>query len=138
MHLIILDNGRSRILADRQLRETLLCIRCGTCLNHCPVYIRIGGHAYGFVYPGPIGKILTPQMAGLRSAGDLATASSLCGACGEVCPVKIPIPDLIRRLRNDAYGNTAGTTVKGCRREKIHHRTGRVEGMGPGKPHSGP
>ena len=112
VHLIILDNGRSRILADRQLRETLLCIRCGTCLNHCPVYIRIGGHAYGFVYPGPIGKILTPQMAGLRAAGDLATASSLCGACGEVCPVKIPIPDLIRRLRNDAYGNTAGSAVK--------------------------
>jgi L-lactate dehydrogenase complex protein LldF len=112
VHLIILDNGRSDILADRQLRETLLCIRCGTCLNHCPVYIRIGGHAYGFVYPGPIGKILTPQMAGLRTAGDHTTASSLCGACSEVCPVKIPIPDLIRRLRNDAYGNTARSAVK--------------------------
>ena len=103
VHLVILDNGRSRILADPELRQTLLCIRCGTCLNHCPVYVRIGGHAYGHVYPGPIGKILTPQMEGLSRAGVLATASSLCGACGEVCPVKIPIPDLIRRLRNESY-----------------------------------
>jgi L-lactate dehydrogenase complex protein LldF len=93
VHLVILDNGRSRILADPELRQTLLCIRCGTCLNHCPVYVRIGGHAYGHVYPGPIGKILTPQMEGLEEAGVLATASSLCGACGEVCPVRIPIPD---------------------------------------------
>ena len=101
VHLIILDNGRSRILADPVLRETLLCIRCGTCLNHCPVYTRLGGHAYGFVYPGPIGKILTPQMEGLEAAGVLASASSLCNACEAVCPVKIPIPNLLRRLRND-------------------------------------
>jgi L-lactate dehydrogenase complex protein LldF len=86
VHLVILDNGRSRMLADPEFRQTLLCIRCGTCLNHCPVYVRIGGHAYGHVYPGPIGKILTPQMEGLERAGVLATASSLCGACGEVCP----------------------------------------------------
>ena len=103
VHLVILDNGRSRILADPELRQTLLCIRCGTCLNHCPVYLRIGGHAYGYVYPGPIGKILTPQMEGLDRAGVLATASSLCGACAEVCPVKIPIPGLIRRLRSESY-----------------------------------
>jgi L-lactate dehydrogenase complex protein LldF len=101
VHLVILDNGRSRILADPELRQTLLCIRCGTCLNHCPVYVRIGGHAYGHVYPGPIGKILTPQMEGLDRAGVLVGASSLCGACGEVCPVQIPIPELIRRLRNE-------------------------------------
>ncbi len=101
IHLILLDNGRSNILADPELRETLLCIRCGTCLNHCPVYTRLGGHAYGFVYPGPIGKILTPQMEGLEKAGVLATASSLCNACEAVCPVKIPIPKLLRRLRND-------------------------------------
>jgi L-lactate dehydrogenase complex protein LldF len=88
VHLVILDNGRSNILADPEFRQTLLCIRCGTCLNHCPVYVRIGGHAYGHVYPGPIGKILTPQMEGLERAGVLATASSLCGACGEVCPVR--------------------------------------------------
>ncbi len=103
VHLILLDNGRSAILADPQLRQTLQCIRCGTCLNHCPVYTRIGGHAYGFVYPGPIGKILTPQMEGLEKAGALLTASSLCNACEEVCPVKIPIPELIRRLRNESY-----------------------------------
>jgi L-lactate dehydrogenase complex protein LldF len=101
VHLILLDNGRSRILADPHLRQTLQCIRCGTCLNHCPVYTRIGGHAYGFVYPGPIGKILNPQMAGIEQAGVLATASSLCNACEEVCPVKIPIPQLLRRLRRE-------------------------------------
>ena len=114
VHLIILDNGRSRMLADPEFRQTLLCIRCGTCLNHCPVYVRIGGHAYGHVYPGPIGKILTPQMEGIDRAGVLATASSLCGACGEVCPVKIPIPDLIRRLRNESYDQENNGTVAGA------------------------
>ena len=101
VHLLLLDNGRSQMLSDPQLRQTLQCIRCGTCLNHCPVYTRIGGHAYGFVYPGPIGKILNPQMAGFEEAGVLATASSLCNACEEVCPVKIPIPELLRRLRKE-------------------------------------
>jgi L-lactate dehydrogenase complex protein LldF len=114
VHLIILDNGRSKILADPQLRQTLQCIRCGTCLNHCPVYTRIGGHAYGFVYPGPIGKILKPQVEGLKKAGVLATASSLCEACAEVCPVKIPIPQLLRRLRNESYSRDACCTVKDC------------------------
>ena len=114
VHLIILDNGRSKIMADPQLRQTLQCIRCGTCLNHCPVYTRIGGHAYGFVYPGPIGKILNPQVEGLRKAGVLATASSLCEACAEVCPVKIPIPRLLRRLRNESYSNDSFCTVKEC------------------------
>ena len=113
VHLVILDNGRSRMLADPEFRQTLLCIRCGTCLNHCPVYVRIGGHAYGHVYPGPIGKILTPQMEGLEQAGVLATASSLCGACGEVCPVRIPIPDLIRRLRNESYDQDGSAVVEG-------------------------
>ena len=103
IHLVLLDNGRSTILSDGKLRQTLQCIRCGTCLNHCPVYTRIGGHAYGFVYPGPIGKILTPQMEGLDKTGAIPSASSLCNACEEVCPVKIPIPDLIRRLRNESY-----------------------------------
>jgi L-lactate dehydrogenase complex protein LldF len=118
VHLIILDNGRSHILADPEFRQTLQCIRCGTCLNHCPVYTRIGGHAYGFVYPGPIGKILTPQMEGLEKAGDLVTASSLCNACGEVCPVKIPIPSLIRRLRDESQSSDASSTVEGhgCKR----------------------
>jgi L-lactate dehydrogenase complex protein LldF len=118
VHLIILDNGRSKILADPQLRQTLLCIRCGTCLNHCPVYTRIGGHAYGFVYPGPIGKILKPQVEGLKKAGVLATASSLCEACAEVCPVKIPIPQLLRRLRNESNSSDTFSAVKdsGCKK----------------------
>ena len=114
VHLIILDNGRSEILADPQLRQTLQCIRCGTCLNHCPVYTRIGGHAYGFVYPGPIGKILNPQVEGLKKAGILATASSLCDACAEVCPVKIPIPLLLRRLRNESCSSDTSCVVKEC------------------------
>jgi L-lactate dehydrogenase complex protein LldF len=115
LHLILLDNGRSRILADPELRQTLQCIRCGTCLNHCPVYVRIGGHAYGFVYPGPIGEVLTPQLEGLARAGVLATASSLCQACGEVCPVRIPLPDLIRRMRTDGACQGPGGPEDGCR-----------------------
>lgn len=105
VHLIILDNGRSRMLADPQLRQTLQCIRCGACMNHCPVYTRIGGHAYGYVYPGPIGSMLTPQMLGLEKAGAMATASSLCHACEEVCPVKIPITQILRRLRDESYAS---------------------------------
>lgn len=102
VHLVLLDNGRSQAFADGELRQTLNCIRCGACMNHCPVYTRIGGHAYGTVYPGPIGKIVTPHMLGLEATRDLPTASSMCGACGEVCPVKIPIPALLRRLREEA------------------------------------
>jgi L-lactate dehydrogenase complex protein LldF len=113
VHLIILDNGRSKIYTDDQRRQTLQCIRCGTCLNHCPVYTRIGGHAYGYIYPGPIGKILNPQVEGLEAAGVLATASSLCNACEEVCPVKIPIPELLRRIRNESYANDSPNTMDG-------------------------
>ena len=113
VHLIILDNGRSKIYLDDQRRQTLQCIRCGTCLNHCPVYTRIGGHAYGYIYPGPIGKILNPQVEGLKAAGVLATASSLCNACEEVCPVKIPIPELLRRIRNESYANETTNTMEG-------------------------
>ncbi len=107
VHLVILDNGRSRIYADGQLRETLECIRCAACLNACPVYQRVGGAAYGTVYMGPIGKILTPQMAGLDAAGHLAGASTLCGACAEACPVNIPIPDLLLRLRREGVEPSA-------------------------------
>ena len=113
VHLIILDNGRSQIFADPDRRQTLQCIRCGTCLSHCPVYNRIGGHAYGFTYPGPIGKILNPQVEGLKAAGVLATASSLCNSCEEVCPVKIQIPDLIRRIRNESYSKDPASTMEG-------------------------
>jgi L-lactate dehydrogenase complex protein LldF len=93
VHLVLLDNGRTQAYADEQLRKTLQCIRCGACMNHCPVYTRIGGHAYGTTYPGPIGKIISPHLLGLEATANMASASSMCGACGEVCPVKIPIPN---------------------------------------------
>ncbi|MGY4492324.1 LutB/LldF family L-lactate oxidation iron-sulfur protein [Pseudomonas sp. TE3610] len=101
VHLVLLDNGRSQAFADSELRQSLNCIRCGACMNHCPVYTRVGGHTYGEVYPGPIGKIITPHMVGLAKVPDHPSASSLCGACGEVCPVKIPIPAILRRLREE-------------------------------------
>lgn len=103
-HLVLLDNGRSRLLQDPDLREALYCLKCGACLNVCPVYQKVGGHAYGWVYPGPIGSILTPQFVGLRQARDLPCASTLCGACREVCPVQIDIPRLLLRLRGDLAG----------------------------------
>ncbi|OJX79528.1 LutB/LldF family L-lactate oxidation iron-sulfur protein [Magnetospirillum sp. 64-120] len=114
VHLVLLDNGRSRVYADEQLRDTLRCIRCGACMNHCPVYSRVGGHTYGSVYPGPIGKILTPQLAGLDCAGDLPHASTLCNACVEVCPVQIPIADILVRLRTEAAEPSASPAVKGA------------------------
>jgi L-lactate dehydrogenase complex protein LldF len=98
-HLILLDNGRSRVLADEVGRQALHCIRCSACLNVCPVYSRAGGHAYDSVYPGPIGAILTPQLKGLDAAPTLPWASTLCGACYEVCPVKIDIPSVLVHLR---------------------------------------
>ncbi len=98
-HLVLLDNGRTKVLADPNGRATLNCIRCSACLNICPVYERTGGHAYNSVYPGPIGAILTPQLAGVENAGSLPFASSLCGACYDVCPVKINIPEILIHLR---------------------------------------
>ncbi len=97
-HIILLDNGRSSLIGS-DVQEMLRCIRCGACMNHCPVYQNIGGHAYGWVYPGPMGSILTPLLGGMENAPDLPNASTLCGACGVVCPVKIPLPDLLRKLR---------------------------------------
>ena len=105
VHLVLVDNGRSDAYQDEQFRKTLQCIRCGACMNHCPVYTRVGGHAYGTVYPGPIGKIVSPHLPGIDKTRDLPTASSLCGACEQVCPVAIPIPDLLRRLRTQAVQN---------------------------------
>ena len=99
-HLVLLDNGRSRTLADGVGRETLRCIRCSACLNVCPVYERVGGHAYGSVYPGPIGAILNPQLRDERRDEALPFASSLCGACFEVCPVAIDIPRILVELRH--------------------------------------
>jgi L-lactate dehydrogenase complex protein LldF len=101
-HLVLLDNGRTRILQDEITRETLLCIRCGACLNVCPVYNNVGGHAYGWVYSGPVGAILSPQLLGTSVAADLPFASSLCGACSEICPVKVPIPEILLHLRHRA------------------------------------
>lgn len=115
-HVVILDNGRSNILANPHLRETLFCIRCGACLNACPVYQKIGGHAYGWVYPGPIGAILTPQLIGREQAADLPFASSLCGACREVCPVKINLPDMLLHLRHEIKETSATPTLTGVQR----------------------
>jgi L-lactate dehydrogenase complex protein LldF len=98
-HVVLVDNGRSRMLGG-PWREMLRCIRCGACMNHCPVYGAIGGHAYGWVYPGPMGSVLTPLFVGLDTAYDLPNACTLNGRCGEVCPVKIPLPDLIREVRH--------------------------------------
>ncbi|GAX89528.1 LutB/LldF family L-lactate oxidation iron-sulfur protein [Effusibacillus lacus] len=99
-HLIIVDNGRSKILGDEEFQEVLNCIRCGACLNVCPVYRHIGGHAYGDVYPGPIGAVLTPLLRDdMETWGDLPYASSLCGACTEACPVRIPLHDMLVRHR---------------------------------------
>ena len=100
-HLVLLDNGRTKVLADKMGRQALNCIRCSACLNICPVYERTGGHAYNSVYPGPIGAILTPMLAGVENAGSLPYASSLCGACYDVCPVKINIPDVLVHLRGE-------------------------------------
>ncbi len=100
-HLVLLDNGRTNVLADEVGRQTLHCIRCSACLNICPVYARTGGHAYSSVYPGPIGAILTPQLLGLDRAKTLPYASTLCGACYEVCPVQINIPQVLLHLRGE-------------------------------------
>ena len=104
MHVIFVDNGRTDVLAS-DCRDILRCIRCGACLNVCPVYRQASGHAYRSVYPGPVGAVLSPLMLGKRFAekADLPKASSLCGACHEVCPVNIPIPDLLLRLRDKAH-----------------------------------
>jgi L-lactate dehydrogenase complex protein LldF len=102
MFFIVVDSGRSEVLAS-DVKDALRCIRCGACMNHCPVYQNVGGHSYGWVYPGPIGSILTPMYVGLEKAADLPQASTLCNQCGVVCPVKIPLPDLQRKLREKEF-----------------------------------
>ena len=109
LHVVLLDNGRTRVLEDEVGRQALHCIRCSACLNVCPVYSRTGGHAYGSVYPGPIGAILTPQLIGIENATSLPFASSLCGACYEVCPVKIDIPTVLLHLRRRVVEASAGS-----------------------------
>jgi len=103
VHVVLLDNGRSRVHSDEQLRDTLRCIRCAACMNHCPVYGAVGGHAYGWVYPGPMGSVLTPGLLGVDQAGHLPNASTFCGKCESVCPVKIPLPKLMRHWREREF-----------------------------------
>jgi L-lactate dehydrogenase complex protein LldF len=105
-HVVLLDNGRTRLLAHREQREALHCIRCGACLNACPVFRTVGGHAYGTVYSGPIGGVITPHLAGLREFQHLSYASSLCGACTEVCPVKIDLHRHLLQNRRNAVDET--------------------------------
>ncbi|MGA7610337.1 MAG: LutB/LldF family L-lactate oxidation iron-sulfur protein [Xanthobacteraceae bacterium] len=101
-HVVLLDNGRSAMLGG-QFRDMLRCIRCGACMNHCPVYQAVGGHAYGWVYPGPMGAVLTPSLIGIDKAGHLPNASTFCGRCEEVCPVRIPLPKLMRFWREREF-----------------------------------
>jgi L-lactate dehydrogenase complex protein LldF len=101
-HVVLIDNGRANMLSGH-FREMLRCIRCGACMNHCPVYMSVGGHAYGSVYPGPMGAVLTPMISGHEAAGELPHACTLNGRCQSVCPVKIPLPDLLRRLRHEQW-----------------------------------
>jgi len=102
MHIVLVDAGRTKLVGS-EMSEMLRCIRCGACMNHCPVYQNVGGHAYGWVYPGPMGSVLTPVYKGIENAGDLPNASTFCGECQVVCPVKIPLPDLMRKLREQQF-----------------------------------
>lgn len=110
-HVVLLDNGRTDMLGG-EFRDMLRCIRCGACLNHCPVYAGIGGHAYGWVYSGPMGSVLTPNLLGAENAADLPNASTFCGKCQEICPMRIPLPDMMRHLRERQF-QTHGPAAKG-------------------------
>ena len=101
-HVILLDNGRTSVLGT-EFQDMLRCIRCGACLNHCPVYNAVGGHAYGWVYPGPIGSVVTPALVGIENARHLPNASTFCGRCEEVCPMRIPIPKMLRHWREKEF-----------------------------------
>ena len=108
LHIVILDNGRTGMLDKAVTRQALNCIRCGACLNVCPVYQQVGGHAYGSVYPGPIGAVITPQLSGIEKGARLPFASSLCGACRDACPVRIDIPELLLHLRAEVVASQGG------------------------------
>jgi len=120
-HLVLLDNGRTNVLADEVGRQTLHCIRCSACLNICPVYSRTGGHAYGSVYPGPIGAILTPQLLGVKHAKTLPYASTLCGACYEVCPVMINIPEVLLHLRGEVTSQASPLSAEALAMRELAH-----------------
>src|SRR5919106_2062847 len=102
-HIVLLDNGRSAMIGT-ELQDMLRCIRCGACMNHCPVYLATGGHAYGWIYPGPMGAVLTPSFIGIEQAHHLPNASPFCGRCEQVCPVRIPLPKLMRHWREEQFG----------------------------------
>ncbi len=118
VHVVLLDNHRSRILAHEEYNEALRCIRCGACMNYCPVYEKIGGHAYQATYPGPIGEVISPQLFGMDKHGDVLSFCSLCNRCSEVCPVKIPLAEFIRKLRRDKMGEGANPPIGS---EKVQH-----------------
>jgi L-lactate dehydrogenase complex protein LldF len=137
-HLVLIDNGRTEILKDPEYRETLRCIRCGACLNACPIYRKIGGHAYGSVYPGPIGALITPLFQGLEKFKDLPQASSLCGACYEACPVKINIPKHLINLRRDIVNQHINSPIEravyrlwawGLQFPVLYHLIGKVQAI---------
>ena len=117
-HLVIVDNGRSRMLKDLQFREILFCMRCGACLNHCPVFFKIGGHAYGTTYPGPIGSVVTSMLEGGAKAKDMAFACTLCGICKEVCPYDLDIPNMLLEMRNRINTGSDPRDRKGSALEK--------------------
>jgi L-lactate dehydrogenase complex protein LldF len=128
-HVVLLDNGRSALLGG-EFQDMLRCIRCAACLNHCPVYAAVGGHAYGWVYPGPMGAVLTPSLIGIAAAGHLPNASTFCGRCESVCPMKIPLPKLMRHWREREFAaKLAPRTVRGglkiwaflARRPALYH-----------------
>lgn len=112
VHVVLLDNNRTKMLANEEYYEALRCIRCGACMNYCPVYVKIGGHSYRAVYPGPIGEVISPQIFGMQKHSDILTFCSLCGRCSEVCPVKIPLADTIRKLRRDKVGQGQNPPVE--------------------------
>ncbi len=139
-HVILLDNGRSALLGG-EFHDMLRCLRCAACLNHCPVYAAVGGHAYGWVYPGPMGAVLTPALVGLREAGHLPNASTFCGRCESVCPVKIPLPNMMRhwREREFAQGLSPRAYRSGLRawawmaqRPRLYHAAAALAGRGLG------
>ncbi|MBL6928770.1 MAG: iron-sulfur cluster-binding protein [Rhodospirillales bacterium] len=111
-HVVLLDNGRTEMLAG-EFKDMLRCIRCGACLNHCPVYASVGGHAYGWVYSGPMGKVLTPNILGAHKAADLPNASTFCGKCEEICPMRIPLPRMMRHWRERQFVSGKGAAAKG-------------------------
>jgi L-lactate dehydrogenase complex protein LldF len=109
-HVILLDNGRSSMLGT-EFQDMLRCIRCGACMNHCPVYHAVGGHAYGWVYPGPMGAVLTPSLIGVENGGQLPNASTFCGRCESVCPMRIPLPKMMRHWREREFERHLGSAT---------------------------